>query len=79
MTRPRQPLARIACVMLEPVDRRLGGRQDLDVEALEQRARTELRTLQALADAVEVSVRGARAQMHTQAEHVVKDVVEPER
>ena len=39
-------------VMQQVVERRLGGRERLDVEALEQRARPELGLLQPLGDAV---------------------------
>jgi hypothetical protein len=43
-------------MVLETVDGRFGGRQSLDVEALEQRSRAKGRALQGGADHVEVVI-----------------------
>ena len=54
-TRPFQPLAQQRIVVRQLVERRLGRRQHLDVEALEQGPGPELGSLQAGADVVVVS------------------------
>jgi len=73
------PAARADLVMMiERVHRRLGGRQHLDVEALEQRTRAKLVLRQLLADHVEVMIRRLGLQAHRQAEHLGKHVVQPQ-
>ncbi len=65
-------------VVEQRIERRFGRRDDLDVEALEQRARAEGRLRQARVDAVEVTVRRFRGQPLVDAEHRVERMVEPD-
>ena len=62
----------------EQVERRFGRRDDFDVEALEQRARSELRLRETFVDAVEIAVGGFRSQPLADAEHCIERVVEPD-
>jgi hypothetical protein len=55
----------------------VGGGEHLDVEALEQRARTELGADEPLGDLVVHAVGGGRRELHPHAEQLVQLVVEP--
>ncbi len=66
-------------MVLQRVGRRVGRRQHLDVEALEQRARPELGRGELLDDCV-VHARGRLTrQSLAHAEHLVQLVIEPRR
>ncbi len=64
-------------VPAEVVERAFGRGDRLDVEPLEQRARAELRTGEAVGDLVVGGVRGLGRQPRRQPEHRLKRVVEP--
>ncbi len=64
-------------VVFEFIERRLGGCQQFDVEAVEQRARPELVLLQGLVDRVEQLVGIVRRQRLSEAKHFVKNMVQP--
>src|SRR5687767_14868551 len=51
-------------MMIERVDRRLGGREQFDVEAFEQRARTERVLRQLVTDHVEVMISSLSLEAH---------------
>ena len=65
-------------VILQRVERRVGGREDLDAELLEESAGAELRRLQLLRDEVVVGIGVVRAQALGQAKLLLKGVVDPE-
>ena len=71
--------ARDRSMRIERVDRRFGRRQHLDVEPLEQPARSELILHQLLADDVEVVVGGVGFESDLHLEHFRKDIVQPQR
>ncbi len=66
-------------VVLELIQRTLGGGDDLDVEALEQRARAERLRLQRRGDGVVVKVCRAGIEPHAQPEHLMEHMVQPHR
>ena len=79
MTRPFQPRRADLRVMRERIERRFGGRQHLDVEPLEQRARPELRLARDSALMRSKHAVGRfRRQSLVDAEHRRERVVEPE-
>src|SRR6185312_7852478 len=57
----------------------LGGRQNFDVELLEQCPGSEGRTGERGTDGVEIQIGGLGLETHVQAEHLRKYLVEPER
>ena len=61
MTRPFQPLSRMARWCSSAIRGPFGGGEHFDAEAIEQRARTELRCRQRFADGVVVEIRRALA------------------
>src|SRR5688500_19840819 len=63
--------------MLERVRRLVRGREHLDVEAIEERARAELRREELLADLIVDAERRAAVELRANAEDVVELVVEP--
>src|SRR5207344_3374545 len=65
-------------VMIERVERRLGSRDHLDVEALEQRAGTELRSRETRIDVIERAVGGFGREPFGAAEYRRERVVEPD-
>src|SRR5882672_3170675 len=77
---PAAPAARPdRAMMLERVDGRFSGRQYLYVEALEERARTELGHRELGTYRVEIVIRGIRIEPHIDAEHFHEHVFEPHR
>jgi len=64
-------------VMLERIKCRFGGRQNLDAEALEERARPECRLLESGTDGVEIIIGGFRLQPNLDAKYIGEDMVEP--
>lgn len=65
-------------VPFEIVERAFGGRDDLDVEALEQGARAEILPLQQRRDGVVVAVGGRCGQRLVDAEQIGKHMIEPQ-
>ena len=65
-------------VPAQVVERALGGGDHLDAEAVEQRARPELRAGEAVGDMVVVVVGGLGREPPVEAEHRLERVVEPE-
>ena len=65
-------------VVAQVVRRVVGRREDLDAEALVERARAQLRLREALRELVEQLVGGGRGRRDPHVEHVVQDELEPE-
>jgi hypothetical protein len=65
-------------MMIERIDRRLGGGQHFDVEALEQRTRPECILGQLLADDIVVMIGGRRLEAHLNAKHFREHIVHPQ-
>ena len=74
---PPAPFGLDLVVMDEAVVGALGGGQDLDIEALEQSARTEFRLGQRLADGVVIEIGRGCLQPHLQPEDRREDMIEP--
>src|ERR1700693_3282926 len=65
-------------MMRQRIERRLGGRNHLDVEALEQRARTKRWKSKTFVDVIEQAIGGFGRQTLLNAEDLVERVIEPE-
>ncbi len=73
------PAGRLDRVMRgQRIERALGRGDHLDLEALEQGARPEIRPGEAFADAVEIVVGGLRREPHRHAEQLGEGLVEPQ-
>src|SRR6202022_3963403 len=75
---PFPPPAAALCVGRKRVERRLRRRNDLDVKALEQCARTEFGLGEAIVDPIEDAVRGLGRQALAHAEYLMKRVIDPD-
>ena len=64
--------------MFQGIQRRLGGCQDFDIEAVEQRPRPEFGAAQAFVDVIEIQVGVCRSAARVQAEHLVEHMIQPD-